>query len=86
MTLVYSFSEETSPLTSALLKFVVPTALPPPHPTLSPPPTLQNASMDVSTDHARILNNPTSQIPVDPVKLGEDSRLLWWLHAEQSII
>ena len=54
-------------------------------PTLSPPRTLQNASMDVSRDHASILNNPTSQIPVDPVKLGEDSRLLWWLHAEQSI-
>ena len=37
MTLVYSFSEETSPLPSALLKFVVPTALAPPPPTLSPP-------------------------------------------------
>ena len=86
MTLVYSFSEETSPLSSALLKFVVPTALaPPPPPTLSPPPTLQNASMDVSTDHARILNNPTSQIPVDPVKLGEGLASLvmvacWTIH------
>ena len=72
MTLVYSFSEETSPLPSALLKFVVPTALFPPYPR---PPTLQNASMDVSTDHARILNNPTSQIPVDPVKFSARTRV-----------
>ena len=38
MTLVYSFSEETSPLPSALLKFVVSTALAPPPSTLSPQP------------------------------------------------
>ena len=39
MTLVYSFSEESSPLPSAWLKFVVPTALvppPPPHPIPAP--------------------------------------------------
>ena len=38
MTLVYSFSEETSPLPSALLKFVVSTALAPPPPYPRPQP------------------------------------------------